>query len=486
MITNATLLTPDQVTQVHEASLEILEDVGFLVRSEKARDCLSRHDCQVDSGTLRVKFPRRVVGEFLKALPSTFTFHGRDARYDRTLPDHGPLIVTGSSAPDIIDPETGEERRARSDDIARIAHLIHELPGYDIFSISTLAEDALPGQSSLARFYPALKNCLKPVRGNTPNLEELRKVLHLGALIAGSEKAYRERPFITHHYCPVVSPLTMDVASTEMMMFLIEERLSCFGSIVPNAGLTAPLSLAGTLVQGNAEFLALTVLTQMIRPETPLIYSTLPTVADMRTGAYAPGAIETGILTMGCAQMARYYRVPSGAYVGLTNAKVNDAQSGFETGMSSTAAVLAGLDMFNMGGLLDSLMTFDFAKAVIDNEIALMLKQVKRGIEFSVEDLSLKVIGEVGPGGMFMEHPETLKRMRTTALLPLVADREPRQRWLERGALDSQGRAMKRVREILTRGNPAVFSQEVDARIRGEFKNLVVGDSVPPASWKRG
>jgi len=131
-------------------------------------------------------------------------------------------------------------------------------------------------------------------------------------------------------------------------------------------------------------------------------------------------------------------------------------------------------------------MTFDFAKAVIDNEIALMLKRLKRGIEFSVDNLLLKAIAEVGPGGMFMEHPDTLKRMRITAFLPSVADREPRQRWLEKGALDSTGRAMKRIREILAQGNPAVFSQEVDARIRGEFKNLVAGDSVPPASWRRG
>ncbi len=485
MISYATLLTPDQVAQIHEASLTILEDVGFLVRNEKARRLLSAHGCRVDSETLSVKFPRGVVGEFLKGLSPTFTFHGRDARYDRSIPEQGPLVVTGSSAPDIIDLDTGEGRRARSDDIARIAHLVNELPGYDIFSISTLAEDAPPDQSSLGRFYPALKNCLKPVRGNTANLEELKKVLHLGALIAGSEKTYRERPFITHHYCPVVSPLTMDVASTEMMMFLIEEQWPCFGSIVPNAGLTAPLSLAGTLAQGNAEFIAFTVLTQMIRPGTPLIYSTLPTVADMRTGAYAPGGIETGILAMGCVQMARYYRVPSGAYIGLTNAKVNDAQSGFETGMSTTAAVLAGLDMFNMGGLLDALMTFDFAKAVIDNEIALMLKRLKRGIEFNDAGLSLQAIAEVGPGGMFMDHPETLKRMRTTAFLPQVADREPRQRWLETGALDSHGRAMKRVREILTRGNPAVFSEEVDTRIRREFRNLVAGDSVPPVNWKK-
>ncbi len=472
-------LTSAEVVRIHEASLEILEQVGLLVHSDKARNCFLRHGCPVDSETLRVRFPREIVENFRKAFPPSFTFHGRDPRYDRVIPEEGPLIVTGSSAPDILDPETGQERRARSEDIARIAHLINELPGYDIFSISTLAEDAPPDQSSLARFYPALKNCLKPVRGNTSNLKDLDKILQLGELIAGSEETYRKRPFITHHFCPVVSPLTMDVASTEMMMFLVEKGFPCFGSIVPNAGLTAPLSLAGTLVQGNAEFLALAVLSQMVQPETPLIYCALPTVADMRTGAYAPGGIETGILMAGCSQMARYYGVPSGGYIGLTNSKVNDAQSGYETGMSAVAAVMAGVDMLNMGGLLDALMTFDYAKAVIDHEIALMLKRVKLGLDVDEENLSLQVIEDVGPGGMFMDHPQTLVRMKKTALLPVIADRNPRQQWKERGGLDAQARALARAREILARDNPAVFSAEVDERIRAEFKNLVPGISSP-------
>ena len=89
-----------------------------------------------------VKFPSAVVEKYRLMLPPTFTFYGRDPKYDRTLPQDGPVIVTGSSAPDIIDPVTGHARRARSDDIARIAHLIHELPAYDVFSISTLADDA--------------------------------------------------------------------------------------------------------------------------------------------------------------------------------------------------------------------------------------------------------------------------------------------------------------------------------------------------------
>ncbi|MBE9471640.1 MAG: trimethylamine methyltransferase family protein [Chloroflexi bacterium] len=480
----AELLTSEQVERIHEASLEILETVGLLVRNEEARSRFAEHGCRVDAENQVVKFPRAVVEHFRAASPPTFTFRGRDPQYDRTIPDDGPLMVTGSSAPNIIDPQTGEERRSRSDDIARIAYLVNELPGYDVFSISTLADDAPPGQFSLSRFYPALKNCLKPVRGSAPSLEEAEKILHLGALIAGGEDAYWERPFITFQYCSSVSPLTMDVESTEKLIRFTERQVPSYGVVVPNAGLTSPLTLTGTLAQCNAEFLAQAVLVQMSHPGTPLIYEILPTVADMRTGAYASGAIETGILLMGCAQMARYYNVPSGGFVGLTNAKVNDAQSGFETGMSTLAALLAGVDLLNMGGLLDALMAFDFAKAVIDNEIALMLKRVIRGLEFSEDNLALDVIAEVGPGGMYMDTSHTLQRMRTTALLPEIADRSPRQRWEAEGALDAHARAMKRVHEILTRDNPAVFAPDVDARIRAEFEGLVAGDAV--VEWLSG
>jgi trimethylamine--corrinoid protein Co-methyltransferase len=473
----AQLLTPEQVQRVHQASLEILENVGLLVHNAEARERFAKHGCWVDPETRIVKFPPTVVEHFRAAFAPTFTFHGRDPQHDRTIPDDGPLMVTGSSAPDIIDPETGQARRARSDDIARIAHLVNALPGYDIFSISTTADDAPPRLHSMARFYPALKNCLKPVRGSAPSLAETERVLRLGELIAGSEGAFWERPFVAFQYCAVVSPLTMDVESTEKLMRFSERRIPSYGVPAPNAGVTAPFTLLGTLALCNAEFLAQAVLAQMSRPGTPLVYDTLPTVGDMRTGAFAPGAIETGMLLMGCAQMARYYDLPSGGFVGLTNAKVNDAQSGFETGTSATAAMLAGLDLLAVGGLLDALMVFDFGKAVMDNEIALMLKHVARGMEFSEENLALDVVAEVGPGGMFMDHRHTLKRMRSTALLPEVADRDTRDLWKQKGALDAQARAMRRAHDILTRDNPAVFAPDVDARIRAEFKDLVAGDA---------
>ena len=386
------------------------------------------------------------------------------------------MIVTASSAPDLIDPVTGEERRSTSEDIARIAHLINELPGYDVFSISTLADDALPGQFTLSRLYPALKNCLKPIRSTSVDTEDAEKVLRLGSLIAGSEKAYREHPFITHHFCPVVSPLTMDYDLTEMLIYFVERDLPVYPSIVPNGGLTSPMTLAGTLAQGNAEFLAAAVLMQMIRPGTPLIYSTLPTIGDMRTGAYASGGIECGMLHMAFAQMAHYYNVPCGGYIGLTNAKINDAQSGYETGLSTMGGVLAGADMLNMGGLLDALKAFDFAKAIIDDEIAQMLKRVKRGIEFSEEKLALDIIADVGPGGSFMAQHHTVQHMKKATLLPKIADRDTRVTWMTSGSKDAQERAMQMLSKILRRENRAGFTPEVEAKIRAEFQGMVEGE----------
>jgi trimethylamine--corrinoid protein Co-methyltransferase len=480
LINFATFLTQEQVERTHAASLEILEKVGLLVRNEQARSLFARHGCAVDPETQIVRLPSSVVEKYRAMLPHSFTFYGRDPRYDRTLPQDGPVMVTGSSAPDVVDPISGKVRRSTSADIARIAHLIQELPAYDIFSISTLADDAPADQFTLARLYPSLKYCLKPVRSTTKDMQDIQQILRLLYAIAGDEATYRAHPFVTHHYCPVVSPLTMDTLSTEAILYFCELGLPVYPSIVPNAGLTSPMSMAGTVAQGNAEFLAISVLMQMAHPGTPTIYATLPTVADMRTGAYASGGIECGMLHMAFAQMARFYRVPSGGYIGLSNSKLNDAQAGYETGMSAVAGVLGGADMFNMGGLLDVLKVFDFSKAVTDDEIGLMLKRIQRGIRFEQEELALDVIARIKPGGSFMLDPSTKARMKSEALLTRLSDRDAREAWEKKGSLDTHARALVRAREILARESKAPFPAEVEARIRAQFPDLVPGKLEAP------
>jgi len=472
-MTFATLLTQQQVERIHEASLEILEEVGLKVRFEPARELFKQHGCSVEEE--RVKFPHAVVEKYRKMYPPSFTFHGRDPKFDKTIPQDSPVIVTASSAPDIIDPVTGAERRATSSDIAKIAHLINELPGYDVFSISTLADDAPADQFTISRLYPALKYCLKPIRVTTTNMKDTKSVMDMTYLVAGGEEAYKQHPFLTHHYCPVVSPLTMDVLSTENVMFFAKEGLPVYPTIVPNAGLTSPMSMAGTIAQGDAEFLAAATLMQMCKEGTPLIYATLGTVADMRTGAYASGGIECGMLHMAYAQMAQFYNVPCGGYIGLTNSKLNDAQAGYETGMSGIAGLLAGMDMFNIGGLIDALKTFDFAKAVIDDETALMMKRMKRGVTFSEDEMAVDLIKEIGPGGSFIVNPHTIKRMKTEAILTKIADRDARTIWEKKGAMDIQTRAMNRAKEVMTQNTDPLLPADIDEKLRLTFPGMVNG-----------
>ena len=481
----AELLTARQVQHIHDASLQLLAEVGMLVRHAEARQILAKHGCQVDAETHLVRFPGQVIEQFRAAFPSTFTFYGRQANYDVTVPHKRPVIMNAGFASHVMDPISGEERLAHSDDLARIAHLVNELPAYDLFYLPLIVGDASDAHFSLARYYPALKNCLKPICGDVPNVEELHKVIQLGEIVAGGAEAYRRRPLITHSYQASVSPLTLDVNATEQLLYLAKEKLPGYATFVVNAGLTSPLTLIGSLTQLNAEFLATNVLAQMIQPEREVLYHTLPALTDMRTGAYTPGAIETAMLLMGTAQMARFYNVPSAGAAGLTNSKVNDAQSGYETGMSSLGMMLAGADLLSMGGLLDALMSVDYAKMVIDGEIALMLKRMARGYEGEDEmESALDVSKEVGPTGMFIATSHTADHMKTTAFLPQVANRDPRKEWIEKGAPDAHTRALQHARQLLTRANPAAFSPALDAQIRVKFNGLVAGDSIPPPEWK--
>jgi trimethylamine--corrinoid protein Co-methyltransferase len=473
----AELLTQEQVQRIHDASLEILEEVGLKVRYEPARALFARHGCSVDGE--RVKFPRDVVEKYRKMAPPQFKFGARDPKFDKTIPDDSPVIVTASSAPNIIDPVTGKERRAESGDIARIAHLINELPAYDMFSISTLAEDAPKDQFTIARLYPALKYCVKPIRTTTTDHKDTLAMMEMAYIVAGGKEAYKEHPFLTHHYCPTVSPLSMDNLSTENVMYFAGEGLPVYPTIVPNAGLTSPMSMAGTLVQGNAEYLATVTLMQMVKEGTPTIYATLGTVADMRSGAYTSGAIECGMLHMAFAQIARFYHVPCGGYIGLTNSKLNDAQSGYETGMSGMGGLVSGMDMFNIGGLIDALTTFDFAKAVIDDEVAQMMKRVKRGISFTDDDLALDLIKEIGPGGSYIKPKHTSARMKTEIVLTKIADRDARTIWEKKGSLDTHAHAMSKVKEIMSKNIEPLISPEVDAQLRAAFPGLVAGELLP-------
>ena len=163
----------------------------------------------------------------------------------------------------------------------------------------------------------------------------------------------------------------------------------------------------------------------------------------------------------------------------LTNSKVNDAQAGYETGMSGTAGLLAGMDMFNIGGLIDALKTFDFAKAVIDDEIAQNLKRVKRGVAFDDDELAIPLIKETGPGGSFIVYPHTIQRMKTEAILTKMADRNVRTIWEKKGSADIHARALSKAKDVMKTNSESHLPADLDAILHTEFPGLIAGELTP-------
>lgn len=476
-------LQDHEIERIHQGSLEILNEIGLLVRNRKARNRFAEHGARVDEATENVRFPPDVVERYLAMVPPTITLRGRDPKFDVTFPRKLPVVATASSAPDIVDPVTGITRRATSEDIARIGHVVNELGGFDVFSISVLADDAPDGQFNLSRFYPALKNCLKPVRTSVLNVKEARQILKLGELIAGSPEAFWERPFINFGYCSIVTPLTMDFDSTDNLMFFAEKGVTAYGTVAPMGGINTPLSLPGMMTLINAEWLATMCLAQMSRAGTELIYNYLPVFADLRDGAYASGAIEVGMMNSIVCQMARRYDVPAGGYLGLTNSKISDAQAGYEKGMSPLLGALSGVNFIVMGGLLDALMSLDFGQLAIDDEIARMIKHVRGGVDFSDAALGIEDIKRIGPGGIFADTPMTLDNMTTATFMPELGDRFLRETWEENSSSSIHRRALNKSMSILSSPNRAVLDAETDARIRAEFSGIVAGDSSLPPGW---
>jgi trimethylamine--corrinoid protein Co-methyltransferase len=183
--------------------------------------------------------------------------------------------------------------------------------------------------------------------------------------------------------------------------------------------------------------------------------------------------------------MARFYNVPAGGYLGLTNSKVADAQAGYEKGMSPLMGALSGADFIVMGGLQDALMSFDFGQLMIDGEIAAMVKKVREGFGFSEESASLQEIKDTGPAGMFAANPATLERMHTATFMPDLADRNLREKWEQEGSSTIHQRAMNKALEILSTPNSLAFDKSIDDRIRAEFEGLVTGESHPQEGWTR-
>ena len=464
------ILSDEQLRTIHNASLTVLEETGMMVDHERAREVLQGAGACVNHDAKIVKFPRHVVEEKLALVPRKVTYHGRTPEYDFTVEAGGEIYSrVAGGAINYIDLKSGKCRRACVTDLVEFARLVDALP--NIHCLSTLQCGDVPAATSdIHCMRVLLENQRKCIVHSAFTLKVQRYLLELAITVRGSKEALDERPLYHHMLCPI-SPLFLDEDSTAQLLLACDYGIPTDIPIMPISGSTAPITLAGTLVQANAEFLGTMTLAQTYKPGQVMPYFTDPVVADMRSSAPLFAAPEVGLLVAAIAQLGSelYGLAPQG--IGLDSDGYVVEQSLFQKAQNTAFQCMAGGKLIIGAGAVEACMALNPAQLVIDDEIMHIARRWVRGMEVNENTLALDVIRKVGPRGQFLTEEHTVNNLRTGELVTTeIFERDGRELWEKKGSKSLEQKAREKGLALLAKHQvprlPAEVLRELAAIVK--------------------
>jgi len=463
-------LTEASIHKVHQTAMRIIEEVGFEVNSETVLGLFETAGARVDWGKRLVRLPQERVMELVKMAPSEVRLCSQDEKHDVLLGGHRVYAGTGGTALYVYHPDTGQKRLATLEDLKHIAKLVDQLDNIHLFMLSTYPNELPVEQVDVNRFFAGLDNTTKHVMGGVYTLDGVKQVIRMAEIVAGSAEALRQRPLISM-VTLAISPLRMDGQYGDLAVNIAQSGIPLVCPSEPLCGATSPVTLAGNLAVQTVDSLMGVMLTQIVNPGTPVIFGSVATSTDLRDLKYLAGSVEMGLLSAAGAQMAQFYELPFYATGGMTDSKVLDVQSGYESALTSLLCALAGANFIHdAAGLMEFALTVCYEKFVIDNDILGMVMRAVAGIEVDDDSLAFDLIKQVGPGGNFVTAKHTRRFMRSEHYQPSVSDRDSREDWEAKGGKTTWERAAERVKEIIANHNyslPPVIRQQVLSEITG-------------------
>ncbi len=413
------VLSPEQVEQIHHTALRVLEEVGVWLPSEEALAIFGDAGARVDVATQRVLIPAELVQRAITGFPSEFTWYSRNPKYCLKMNGQETHFSMPDSALNIIDLQ-GNRRPGTAKDGEDICRICDALPNLETASTGVNAADM--SDSVLAAWHTKtmFTKSSKAVFAICRSKAASHMIHRMAEVVADCSPHLPKGVLPLMAIMNPLSPLFNEPGQLEGMLEHIRRGLPIAISPEVQAGATGPATIAGTLVQQTAEFLAHATLVQIVRPGTPVVYGTVSSVFDMRKMMLPYGAPEADLIAVATTQLARYYGIPSRVTGGSSDANSLDMQAGAESLMSTLIAVLSGASFVLHGaGEMENTMAVSYEKILIDDELIGIARRFAEGIEVSPETLGFDVIKEVGPRGHFLNTDHTLAHYRAEQFMPI-------------------------------------------------------------------
>ncbi len=404
-------LSSSEIDDLNRVSLRALEEVGIAVHSRRVAEMLVKAGAGWSKDGKRILIPEAMVRSALASVPKSLLLASRDGKRDMRIPTDGPVFVAnGGEGIYVEDLTTGQYRSSTSEDIRDFIVLVHALDPIDFAWGMVGALEQPNTRKNAVELKICLENTTKHVQGGATSIQEAKSSLEMLSALGDMEE-FRKRPFFSAVQCPI-SPLTFEEGLADAQVELAKAGVPVVAMVAAVAGLTAPVTLSGTIAQTNAENLASLVITQTASKGAPWIYSSDSAPGDLKIGSINYGALEANLLRAGVGQMGRHYGLPvmcAGCGLEETSMILADVREGvpYMAIMGSVNSDLAS----GLGGI-DNAAGASLEQLVLDTWVWDAAKEFLRTFNADAESISFETIKEAALDGNFLGKRHTLKRFK--------------------------------------------------------------------------
>ena len=440
------LLTEDQVRTVHDASMDVIEEVGVEFRCDDALAMWRAAGARVNGATVRID--REHLMALVGTAPSSYTMVARDPAHSVTVGDGKTIFTPSYGAPYVLGLD-GVRRPGSLEDFRNFTRLNHLSPALHM-SGGVVCEpmDVPVPKRHLYMTESLLKYSSKPFMGAVTSMERAEDSLYMAGIVFGQEFV-RETTVMTC-LANANTPLVWDKTMLDSVRVFAGANQATLFSPFVLGGASTPASTVGAVIQVNIEALTGVAFSQLVRTGVPALYGQWLSTVSMRTGAPQAGTPEICHMNLLTAQMARHYRLPSRCSGSCTSSKMVDAQAGYEAARNMYGVLMAGTNfVLSTTGYLESAMCQSYAKWVLDSEQLEMMYRLGSGVSFDDLDEVLDTMREVPPGGHHLGTNHTLANFQTAFSMPEMMNSDNYEQWLADGARSAEDRATARCREML-------------------------------------
>jgi len=460
---NLEFLDEDEIESVKSSSLRILSEIGIVTNHPEIQERMKSFGVE-ETEDGRLVLSEEIVEESIKKSTKAYTIHARNPKKNLEIGSGDLRFLSSAGQAWITDPVRKERKQPTRENLREAVVLGDALENINIVGSMVIPQDIPTSGRSIYIYSELVRNSSKPIFSWIEDPEESRYVMKLFEVLSGGEENHRREPMIWC-FCEPVSPLKFRYESLETLRLFCENGLPVsFGPMV-QAGMSGPVTLAGTLSLENAEILAGVTICQILSPGTPVEYGGIPHIADVRNLNISFGSPEQALMAVAMVQIGRSYGFAVHVNTGLTDANVPDAQAGIEKGSSMLISALAGAEMFGHLGIAGADQGASLEQLVIDNEMAGYVKRVMRGFDVDEDTIAFDTIKERYKSGSFTGTRHTLRYMRKEQWFPQLLNRDIWESWRAKNSKDLLAKAAEMKNRILTEHEPEPLDKDMEREI---------------------